>query len=123
MADEERAKMKFILSGFKQEGGCRLFGFERVGENGERVEFTVAADLVLIRKYGISLQDLPLLCRELLKLCADSETARRVIFTEEHMGLHQAARVAEKQAATARKRRPSRPPAENAGNAWRLPGS
>ena len=55
--------MGFILKGFTQEMGIRVFAFERVGEDHTRTEYTISADLALTRRYDIRVQDLPLLCR------------------------------------------------------------
>lgn len=56
--------MQYILTGFTQEMGFRVFAFERIGDDRLRTKFTVKADLALIRRYGIRLQDLPLMCRD-----------------------------------------------------------
>jgi hypothetical protein len=101
---------RFILTGFSQDKGARQFAFEHIGTDHIRTKFTVQADLALIRGYGIHIQELPLLCRELLERCTDPE-AVRLIFTEEDMRLLSEARLLEKQSA-ARKRKP-RPPVRN----------
>ena len=65
---EERAfKMQFVLVGFTQDAGFRVFAFEGVGEDRTRTKYTVRADLALIRGYEIRVQELPLLCRGLLE--------------------------------------------------------
>jgi hypothetical protein len=65
---EERAfKMQFVLVGFTQDAGFRVFAFEGIGEDRMRTKFTVRADLALIRGYEIRVQELPLLCRGLLE--------------------------------------------------------
>jgi len=65
---EERAfKMQFVLVGFTQDAGFRVFAFEGIGEDRTRTKFTVRADLALIRGYEIRVQELPLLCRALLE--------------------------------------------------------
>ena len=58
--------MQFILTGFTQETGFRVFAFEGVVVGQIRTVFTVRADLALSRRYGIAMQELPLLCRSLL---------------------------------------------------------
>ena len=106
---EERAfKMQFVLVGFTQDAGFRVFAFEGIGEDRTRTKFTVRADLALIRAYEIRVQELPLLCRGLLERVtqigidgADQERAsqepaleeealpeRTWIYTEEEMRLH-----------------------------------
>src|SRR6266571_2978296 len=94
--------MQFILTGFTQDTGCRVFAFERTGEDRIRVRFTVRADLDLIRRYGIRLQELPLLCRGLLERRDESELKSTLTFTEEQMRLHCAAA----QEAAAQRRKP-----------------
>ncbi len=59
--------MPFILTGFRQDMGFRVFAFERRETTRSRMEFTVKADLGLIRRYDIRMQELPLLCRSLLE--------------------------------------------------------
>src|SRR5580704_7060777 len=58
--------MQFILTGFTQETGFRVFAFGGVVVGQIRTVFTVRADLALSRRYGIPMQELPLLCRSLL---------------------------------------------------------
>jgi hypothetical protein len=96
---EERAfKMQFVLVGFTQDAGFRVFAFEGIGEDRMRTQFTVRADLALIRGYEIRVQELPLLCRGLLERVTQiasevtgPESAapeRTWIYTEEEMRLH-----------------------------------
>ena len=81
--------MQYILTGFTQDMGFRVFAFERIGDDRLRTNFTVRADLALIRRYGIRLQDLPLMCRGLLDRCSEGEERRTLIFTEDEMGLYE----------------------------------
>src|SRR3954465_8685274 len=60
-------QMQFTLTGFTQDEGCRVFAFEGIGEDRARIKFTVRADLALSRKYGIRLQELPLMCLAILE--------------------------------------------------------
>ena len=113
--------MQFILTGFTQVLGFRVFGFERIGEGGIRTPFTVRADLALIRKFSIQVQELPLLCRNLLERADSGETARALTFTEEAMDLYAKDRKAARDAAVQRRKPPRRPPSENVGSAWRVP--
>jgi hypothetical protein len=98
---EERAfKMQFVLVGFTQDAGFRVFAFEGIGVDRMRTKFTVRADLALIRGYEIRVQELPLLCRGLLERVtqiasevADQEPAAQErehswVYTEEEMRLH-----------------------------------
>ena len=59
--------MSFILTGFRQDMAFRVFAFERRETTRSRMAFTVKADLGLIRRYDIRVQELPLLCRSLLE--------------------------------------------------------
>ena len=52
--------MQFILTGFTQEAGFRVFTFESLAADRTRTKFTVKTDLSLIRNYGIQVQELPL---------------------------------------------------------------
>jgi hypothetical protein len=112
-------KMTFILTGFTEETGSRVFAFERVGANGTRLAYTVRANLGLTRTYGIALQELPLLCRGMLDRLPEGAETRTLTFTEEGMRVHADNRAAERNAARQRKA-PRRPPAENAATGWRV---
>lgn len=79
--------MGFVLTGFDQEAGIRMYAFERTGA-GINAEFTVGVELGLITAYGIRIQELPLLCRELLERRAESGEARSLTFTEAEMRTH-----------------------------------
>ena len=113
--------MQYILTGFTQEMGFRVFAFERIGDDRLRTKFTVKADLALIRRYGIRLQDLPLMCRGLLDRSNAVEEKRTLIFTEDEMGLYERNSLAAREAAAQKKRPPRRPSSENIGAAWRAP--
>lgn len=113
--------MQFILTGFTQDVGFRVFAFEGVGENRVRTPFTVRADLGLIRRYGIPIQELPLLCRSLLERCEEREEKRTLIFGEPEMCLYANNFAAAREAAALKKKTPRRPPNEHIGAAWRGP--
>jgi len=118
--------MQYILTGFTQDLGFRVFAFERIGEDRLRTRFTVRADLALIRRYGIRLQDLPLMCRGLLDRSNEggsneSDDKRTFIFTEDEMSLYERTSLAAREAAAQKKRPPRRPTSENIGAAWRAP--
>lgn len=59
--------MDFVLTGFHQLENVRRFYFDTAGDARTRQRVTVGADLNLIRRYKIPLQELPLLCRRLLE--------------------------------------------------------
>jgi hypothetical protein len=86
--------MQFTLTGFTQETGSRVFAYEGVGEDRVRIKFTVRADLAMTRKYGIRLQELPLMCLGILERSSVTDEAsgaeppvahRTLTFTEEAM--------------------------------------
>lgn len=113
--------MQFSLIGFKQDTGFRVFAFEGTAADRTRNEYTVRADLALTRKYGIRIQELPLLCRELLERGGEGEQASTVTFTEEEMRLH-ARHCADAQNAAAQRRKSTRrPPSSQTGSGWRAP--
>jgi len=107
--------MNFLLTGFSNDQGFRVFAFEGVAEDNKRTDFSVRADLALIRGYGIRVQELPLLCRDLLERSDEVVRERPLTFTGEHMRLH--AEVCAAELAAVQKRRPKyRPPPNPARN-------
>jgi len=114
-------KLQFILTGFTQELGFRVFAFERLGGDRVRTRCTVKADLVLVRRYGIRLQELPLMCRGLLEQGDDSEAMPTMIFSEDQMRVCANERAAAKEGAAHKRKAPRRPVVENPGAAWRGP--
>ena len=112
--------MQFTLIGFTQDMGFRVFAFERTGEDRSRTKCTVRADLALIRRYGIQIQELPLLCRGILDRSEEGRELESVTFTEDEMRACATERAAAREGAAARKRKPPhRPVGENVGAAWR----
>lgn len=110
--------MQYILIGFTHDIGFRVFAFEGVGEDRVRTEFRVRADLSLIRRYGIRVQELPILCRGILERRNEDEEKRTFTYTEADMRVN--AELCAEQAAAAKTRKvPRRPPSENVGAAWR----
>lgn len=103
--------MHFVLTGFTPDNGFRVFNFEGILEDRSRVRFTVRADLGLAQRYGILIQDLPLLCRVLLEQRDESDSARALIFSEEKMRTDANDRAAERETAKMKKaaRRPFAP--------------
>jgi hypothetical protein len=110
--------MQFILTGFTQDAAFRVFEFDYVGSSQPRTQFTVRADLDLTRRYGIRVQELPLLCRGVLETRGESEEARAFTLTEEKMMVYMKDGAAAKELA-AQKKKPRKPMAENLGAAWR----
>lgn len=109
--------MQFVLTGFTQNSGFRVFAFEGIGEDRTRTKFTVQADLGLSLRYGIRLQELPLLCRALLDEGGGIHT---VTFTEDQMRACSEERALAREAAAAKKKRPPPKPANGpVGPNWR----
>ena len=111
--------MQFVLTGFKQEMGFRVFAFARVDADRTRTEYTVKADLAMSRRYSIPMQELPLLCRNLLARREDLEDASAVTFGEEEMCQYASNCAAARQAAKDKRKPPHRPASANLGAAWR----
>jgi hypothetical protein len=101
--------MRWSLTGFEEEAGVRIFRFEGIATDFTRTGFSVRADLALIRRYGIPIQDLPLMCRDLLERRDESEDKRTFTFTEADVCIH-AQNHAPKKYASAAKRKPPRSP-------------
>jgi hypothetical protein len=107
--------MHFVLTGFRQLDHARLYYFEAIEKEQRRKQVSVSADIDLARRYGISLQELPLLCRRLLE---GNQNAASISFAEPEM-LRWAA---DKRAARAEiEHRPARrrPISDVDGQAWR----
>ena len=62
----ENNKSNFVLNGFSHVLGFRVFEFACLDKARARTRYAVRADLTLVRKYGVHIQELPLLCRRLL---------------------------------------------------------
>ena len=78
------------------------------------------ADLALIHRYGIRVQELPLLCRGVLERRKEDEAQQTFTYTEVDMRLN--AEMSASRAADAEKRRaPRKTPSQNVGAAWRSP--
>ena len=111
--------MQFILTGFTQVLAFRVFAFERMGLDRIRTKFAVKADLGLVRRYGIQVQELPLLCRNLLERNDSGADTNTLTFTEDDMSLHAKDRAAARASAALKRKPPRRTPSENVGAAWR----
>ena len=113
-------KTQYTLKGFSQAEEFRVFEFQGITVDLIRSVFTVRIDLALARKYGIRLQELPLLCRGVLDQCGDAGEKRAFTYTEAQMSTY-AADVAERLEAAKYKRPPRRPATDQLGAAWRVP--
>ena len=107
----DASKVRLIFTGFQQLNGMRVLAYESIAADNSRTVLTVSADLALARNYGISLQDLPLLCRAILENPEREATGPKVIYTEEDMRVHAAGASA--RAKAAKQRRPPRRPNPN----------
>jgi hypothetical protein len=111
--------VEYIFAGFRQDANVRQFVFHTIISK-TKTEFTVGADMVLIQRYQIALQELPLLCRQVLETHPNRESERAFMFTEEHMRAYAKNRAAARELA-AQKRRFRPPTSPNVGAAWRGP--
>ena len=108
--------MEFVLTGFRQFETVRQYYFDAVGEDRVRKQVAVDADLDLVRRYGIPVQDLPLLCRRLLDARAKAES---IIFTERDFVQYAKERAAAADASQERRRARRPPVSSRVGQAWR----
>jgi len=116
----ESPKLQLLFKGFTQAKGFRVFQFEGVAADRSRTGYTVRTDLALIQRYGIRLQDLPLLCRAVLERGFEGEERHDFTYTEADMGRH-ASVVAARDEASHKKKAPRRPVSDQVGAAWRVP--
>jgi len=117
---DKAVKPQFILTGFDQTGGIRIYAFECIGD-GRRIDYTVEVNLALIPGYGIRIQELPLLCRELLEQRMEPEDISALSFTEQDMRSHAARRTAAREQAEQKKKAVRHPVSANTGAGWRVP--
>jgi hypothetical protein len=108
--------IEFVLAGFRQDNNIRRYSFQAVGVDRKGTEFTVGADLDLVRKYRIPLQELPLLCRHVLEGYGSGQT-RALMFSENDMIGYATRRTAELDAAEQKRRAHRSPPPSLRG--WR----
>jgi hypothetical protein len=113
--------VQFILTGFTQDREFRVFAFEGIAADRVRVAFTVRADLALSRRYGIRLQELPLICRGVLEHREEGEQEHAFTFTEHAMQTHATNSAAARAIALQKRKMPRKPASENNGVAWRSP--
>ncbi len=115
---EPAGKPHYIFTGFSQTAGIRIYAFECVGD-GRRVDYTVKVDLALIAAYGIRIQDLPLLCRDLLQQRIEPVELSCLTFTEQDMRSHAERRATAKEEALQKKKPARHPVNTNPGASWR----
>lgn len=113
-------KVRFALMGFDQDAGVRLYAFQGIAD-GMRSNFTVGVDLALIRSFGIQIQELPLLCRELLEGQVEGQEPRMLTLTDKELRVYADNCAMAREAAALRRKPARRPPNGNTGAAWRPP--
>jgi hypothetical protein len=74
-----------VLRGVSYDLGFRIFEFEYSTRENGRLLCDVRADLSLARRYGISMQELPLICRSFLDRQDKSVRMRSLTLTEAEM--------------------------------------
>lgn len=85
--ERRRNEPRYLLTGFTQIAGIRVYAFEgRV--DARRIDYTVEVNLALIPGYGIRIQDLPPLCRDLLQKWAERDETSAFVLTEQSMRAH-----------------------------------
>jgi hypothetical protein len=103
---DEEGKPQFLLTGFTQTAGTRIYAFERKGD-AQKLGYTVEVNLALIPGYGIRIQDLPLLCRDVLQQREQPDDLCASTLTEQKMRSHaEELAAARATAAEHRKRQP-----------------
>lgn len=114
---DKATKPQFIFTGFTQTAGIRIYAFEGTVDV-QRIHFTVTVDLQLIPGYGIRIQDLPLLCRELLQRRVEPDAISAFVFTEQEMRSHSEKLTTAREEAE-RKKKPRPVPNTNPVADWR----
>lgn len=108
--------MKFSLLTYEQTNGTRNYTFEGTSRANLRYRVRVTAELSLLLKHGIPLQEMPLLCLralDALKL-EDAPPPPVLSFTETDMLLLKAARQAAQELAASKRKFPRKPAAGRA---------
>ena len=96
----------------------RHYAFDRISVGKKREACVVCADLGLLRKHNIPLQEVPLLCRRLLE-ASEAGAEQRLVFSETDMLSYTANREAQLLAAQAKRKKPRVPVSPRVGLAWR----
>jgi len=121
MMPQKNLTVQFSLTGFSEVTGYRVFAFGGVGTDRGKTEHTVRADLALTRKYGIRIQELPLLCRGILERSAEGAQQLPMTFTEDDMRLHAKTAADAHDAAIGRRKSARKVPIQQPGVGWRAP--
>ena len=108
------------MTGFSKIEESRVFPSHGSGKARTRHPFWVRPNLALTRRYGIPVQDLPLLCRNVLEQRDDSITDRIFTFTEAEMSRQrQVVKANQEKAAQKRSAVRRRPANTELGASWR----
>jgi hypothetical protein len=100
--------MQYILTGFTEKLGFRVFAFDYVSKEKVRSSYVVKTDLALTRKYGIRMQELPLLCRSVLERKEEGNEQHSHVYSEADMRAYADVRSV-REAAVVRRKIPRRP--------------
>lgn len=111
--------MEFVFTGFQQVENIRRYAFQGVADDRKKAEFTVGVDLATVRRYGIPLQELPLLCRRVLEERDAAEHSQAMTFTEQHMRGYATGRAQRIEAEQKKKMSRRFVPSRQTGKAWR----
>jgi hypothetical protein len=111
--------MEFTMTGFSEDLGIRRYRFKSVLADRRSLEFAVDTDVAMARKYGIVLQELPLLCRRLLEKNIERLDSDPIVFSEELMREHASQCAATERAAQERRKSHRRPTPARLGEHWR----
>jgi hypothetical protein len=111
-------KTQFVLKGFQHLKGFRVFAFDAIDSDRKRTQLTVRTDLAMSSRYGIPLQDLPMLCLRVLEQ-REQIDQKDFVFTEEDMCRYANGRALVREQALLRKKPGRRSAASNLGAAWR----
>lgn len=104
--------MSFLLTGFHQISNVRQFAFRSTDAVAE--SFIVCADLDLIHKHRIPMQELPLLCRRLLEALSQPRKSHSLVFTEEAMLAYVRNRARAEEDASMKRKKHRVPPSNRA---------
>jgi len=100
--------MIFAFTGFSQQGADRVFSFELLPRSPECSTFEVRADIAVARRYKISLQQLPILCRGVLENQPETARSHTATYSAADMLVYANARNAAEANRKARRPSPSR---------------
>jgi hypothetical protein len=113
--------MEFSMTGFREERLVRRYTFKVASSNRTFRHFAVDMDVTLLRKYGIPLQEIPLLCRRMLEKAELPEDKQVLTFSEELMREHHDNCAAVERLARDRRKAHRRPVSSRVGEHWRHP--